>query len=365
MAKRSNGFILNLQETIKQNGRLLTAFGVVAIIVSGITLVEYPQNWWIALLAVTGFFAALFLFINARAVIKAVISMLATVVLAGIAFNLGSLIEPLGAGPFVWLFGHLIVFFLCLSVSYFLPSGQSRWTCITIAVVLYFSITWLLVGIMNTVLVPAAVTVLIAVALFALLYGFGFRSRFSSKLMPQNYTAPELTERVKKAAESAELKFIDRSDKEESSYIVWGDRAYVLYPVNMEQAFGSIGRKQQILSYNGRSVNAWLRFLSFTKNPYFKARGAETMLVLVDMNNANGKEARTIGVTMPDSKAVTAVGIIPGKLLKTDEPKALEKALLHLDRQFEDFVTDLTDKQKDALSKFGVSEKDNKLEASK
>lgn len=365
MAKRSNGFILNLKETVKANGRLLTIFGVVAIIVSGITLVEYPQNWWIALLAVTAFFGAVFLFINARAVIKMVLSALLTLVLAGIAFNLGALVEPMGSGAFVWLFGHLMVFFFSLSISYFIPSGQSRWTSTTLAVIAYFLITWILVGSTGMVLIPAAVDVLIALAVFVLLYAFGPKSLFSSKRMPQNFKAPELTGRVKQAAEYANLEFRDMSNKNESTYLVWGERAYMLYPVEMDQAFGFAGRRRPKLSYKGKSINAWLRYLSFTKNPYFKARGAETMLVLVDVNNANGKTAKTIGVSVPDSKAVTAVGIIPGKLLKTDEPKALQKALVSLDPQFEEFVVDLTDKQKDALSKFGVNEKDNKPEENK
>lgn len=357
MAKRENEFILNLKETLKANGRLLTIFGVAAIVISGITLVEYPQNWWIALLSVTGFFLALFLFINARAVIKMAITVLLTLVLAGIAFNLAALADPLGVGAFIWLFGHLIVFFLTLSLSYFLPSGQSRWTTIAVTEVIYFSGTWLLIALSQAVTASAAVAILISIGIFVLLYTFGSKSRFTGKKMPKTFDEPGLGDRIAKAAEYADLKVHKLESKEDSSYLVWNERAYILHPVAMEQAFGFVGKRKPKLSYQGKSINAWLRYLSFTKNPYFKSRGAETMLILVDVNNANGKESKTIGVTLPDSKALVPVGIIAGKLLKSDDEKALRKALLNLDVQFQEFVKDLTPKQKDALDKFGITEK--------
>lgn len=357
MAKRENEFILNLKETLKANGRLLTIFGVAAIVIGGVTLVQYPQNWWIALLAVTGFFAALFLFINARAVIKMAVTVLLTLVLAGISFNLGSLVDPLGVGAFIWLFGHIIVFFLTLSVSYFLPSGQSRWTTISLTEIIYFSGTWLLIALTETVTAPAAVDILIAVGVFVLIYTFGSKSRFAAKRMPKTFDEPGLQDRMVKAADYADLKIHKLEAKEDSSYLVWNERAYILHPVVMEQAFGFVGKRKPKLSYQGKSINAWLRYLSFTKNPYFKSRGAETMLVLIDVNNANGKEPKTIGVTLPDSKALVPVGIIAGKLLKSDDEKALQKALLNLDVQFQEFVKDLTPKQKDALDKFGITEK--------
>lgn len=357
MAKRENEFILNLKETLKANGRLLTIFGVAAIVIGGVTLVQYPQNWWIALLAVTGFFAALFLFINARAVIKMAVTVLLTLVLAGISFNLGSLVDPLGVGAFIWLFGHIIVFFLTLSVSYFLPSGQSRWTTISLTEIIYFSGTWLLIALTETVTAPAAVDILIAVGVFVLIYTFGSKSRFAAKRMPKTFDEPGLQDRMVKAADYADLKIHKLEAKEDSSYLVWNERAYILHPVVMEQAFGFVGKRKPKLSYQGKSINAWLRYLSFTKSPYFKSRGAETMLVLIDVNNANGKESKTIGVTLPDSKALIPVGIIAGKLLKSDDEKALQKALLNLDVQFQEFVKDLTPKQKEALDKFGITEK--------
>jgi len=355
MAVRSNEFVDSLVETLKANGRLLTIFAVSAIIIGGITLVEYPENWWISLAAVVGFFLVIFVFINARVLIKSIVATALTLVLAGVAFNLGAASEPYGPGAFVWLFGHFIVYFLSLALSYFLPSGQSRWTSIGLAVTLYFGLTWALAAELGTLVAPAAVSILIAVGFFVLIYLYGGQTRFSPKKMPEPFSSDNLTKNIEKSAEFSGFEVRPIVTKEDTSFLVWGERAYVLYPVKLEQALGIIGKKKSVrLSYKGKSINEWLRYLSFTKNPHFKARGAETMLVLLDMNNTNGKDFKVIGVSMPDTKAITPVGIMPGKLLLANEDAALKKALAHFDSFYQGYVTDLNEKQKVALTRFGA-----------
>lgn len=365
MAKQRNEFLDVVWDTMKENGKLLTVFACAAIIIGGITLIEAPQNWWIALLAVTGFFFVLFVFMNARVVLKAIATFLVTILLSAFAFNISIMSDLLASSAFIWFFGHYVTLFLCLTISYFLPSGQSRWTTLTFAVGIYFASVWGLVLIANNLTVASVVAVLVAVGVFVLLYLFGGKSRFASKIMPQPVIEnPELAAHIKTAAEHAGFNFRDVSTKEDSAYLVWDKRAYVLYPVKMDQAFGIIGkRKKTQLSYKGKPINAWLRFLSFTKNPYLKARGADTLLVLLDMNNKNGTDYKTIGVSMPDSRAVTPVGVMPARQLLASEDKVLRKALVRIDPNFKAFVTDLTDKQKASLAKIGVTKKDSKKDS--
>lgn len=356
MVKPRNEFMEAAREAVIENGKLLTIFACAAIVIGGITLIEAPENWWIALLAVTGFFFALFLFINARVVVKSIITIVATLVLSAFAFNIAVTFELLGTAAFIWFFGHYVTLFFCLSLSYFLPSGQSRWTSLTMTVGLYFASVWLATSLMGNLLLTSVVGILVSVGFFVLIYLFGGKSRFSEKAMPQGLLNLELTDHVRRAAEHAGLEFRDVSTKEENVYLVWGDRAYVLYPVKIEQAFGITGKKKKMqLSYKGKPINSWLRFTSFTKNPYLKARGADTMLVLLDMQNGNGNDFKTIGVSMPDSKAVTPVGVMPARQLLAREDKALKKGLVRLDPNYESFVRDLTEKQKAALAKIGVS----------
>jgi len=361
MAESRNSLLEVTWETLKENGRLLTVFAVAAIVIGGLTLVQSPENWWIALLAVTGFFFALFLFLNARVVVKSILSLVVTITLSAFAFNIAIVEEPFGSASILWFFGHFVVFFFGLSVSYFLPSGQSRWTTMGLSVFIYFAITWFLASITQTLFLPAILSTVIAGSVFVLMYLFGSKSRFSSKKMPQNGNTEALSSNIQKAAQFSDLNsHYFKSD--DPSYLVWNERAYVLYPVILDQAFGVIGKRNKAqLSYKGKAINSWLRFLSFTKNPYFKSRGAETMLILVDIKNANGNEFKTIGVSSPDSKAVIPVGVMPGRLLLANEDKALKKALARLDVTYQEYVTDLTEKQKVALSKLGETkqEKEN------
>lgn len=352
MAIKENNFKNALLEVLSENGRLLTIFAVSAILISGITLIRYPQNWWIAFLAVVGFFFAVFLFLNARVVVKSILSVALTVLLAGVAFNVGAQIEPSGSGAFVWLFGTFIVFFLSLALSYFLPSGQSRWTAVSFAVLVYFLLTWSFSAIFESLAISAAVSILIAVSAFVLFYLYGGASRVSFKKMPQHVHSEELTSAIERAAEHSGFELRKFSSKNETTFLVWKDRAYLLYPVQLNQAFGVIGKKKNIrLSYQGKSINSWLRWLSFMKSSSLRSRGAETMLILLDMTNANGNETKFIGVASPDSKAVLPVGIRPSKLLLSKNKSYLKKAFENLDLLSEDYITDLTEKQKASLFK--------------
>lgn len=356
MAKKNTGFLFTLRETLVNNGRVLTPLAALAIIVGGIALVESPEKWWITLIAFASFFVIVFFFINARALVKSILAIGVTLLLAGFAFTIGSAVEPLGAGAFVWFFGHLLVFSAALSVSYFIPSGQSRWTTIGLAVLTYFFLTWGLAILMNTLLLPALLGIGVSFGAFMLMYAFGSKSRFNEKKMPEPYEHDKLEENLKRAAEAAGLNFRAVHKKKETSYVLWGERGYVLYPVNLQSGFHLSGKRKMRLAYNDKDINPWLRQLSFTKIPFFKSRGADLMLILLDVHGRNGSEAKTIGVTLPDSKAVTPVGVFPAKALKSKNEAEVKTAFMKLDNNYKQYVDQLTTKQLESLDGFGASD---------
>lgn len=357
MAKKNTGFLFTLRETLVNNGRVLTPLAAIAIIVGGIALVESPEKWWITLIAFASFFVIVFFFINARALVKSILAIGVTILLAGFAFTIGSAVEPLGSGAFVWFFGHLLVFSAALSVSYFIPSGQSRWTTIGLSVLLYFFLTWGLAILMNALLLPALLSILVSLGAFMLMYTFGSKSRFNEKKMPKAYESESLESNLSMAAEAAGLEFRAVRKKKEVSYVLWGERGYVLYPVDLQSGFHLTGKRNNVrLAYNDKDINPWLRQLSFTKIPYFKSRGADLMLVLLDVNGRNGSTGKTIGVTLPDSKAVTPVGVFPAKALKSKNEAEVKTALLKFDNTYKEYVDQLTEKQLESLSDFGASD---------
>lgn len=358
MSIKQSKFRVMLSEVFQANGLLITIFACVAIVFGGFTLIESPERWWIAVLLVAGVFASIFLLINAAIVIKVILSLVALTLSAAFAFQTGATLEPSTSGAFVWLFGTVIVYFGSLAISYLVPSGQSRWSILILTQFGYFVGVFVLAMAGLSLAWTAAAGIVTAFVFYGVVYRFGSRSRTAETNMPQNVISDTLDYSIPKAAEFAGLKSRPFAKSDKKAFIVWGDRAYLIYPVKLDQALGMIGRKHIQLSYLSKSVNPWLRYLNFTLIPRRKARGADILLVLADTSNANGGEAKTIGVSIPDSKAVVPVGIIPGKLLLSRDEPALRKALSQLDPAFADFADDLSEKQKQALEDFGDAKDD-------
>lgn len=342
-----------MSEVFQTNGLLITIFTCAAIVLSGFTLIEAPERWWIVLLLVAGVFIGVFLLINAAIVIKVLASLAVLVFTTAFSFQIGATIDPNGSGAFIWLFCTLIVYFGSLSVSYLVASGQSRWSVLILTEFAYFVSVLLIAGAGLSLAWTAGAAAVTAIVFYFVVYRFGARSRTVAEAMPQHVRSEALESGVQKAAKLAGLQARPVTHLDDEMHLVWSDRAYLLYPVKLDQALGIIGKKRVELSYKGKSINPWLRSLNFTHIPRRKARGADMLLVLVDVDNRNGAEAKTIGVSIPDSKAQVPVGIMPGKLLSSTDEPALKKALQRLDSSFMEFVDDLTPKQKQALEDFG------------
>jgi Ca2+/Na+ antiporter len=353
MSSKQSKLRVMLSEVFQANGLLITIFTCVAIVFGGFTLIESPERWWVAVVLVGAVFAAIFLLINATIVIKVLLSLAVLLLTAAFAFQGGATLDPNDSGAFIWLFGTFVVYFGSLAISYLISSGQSRWSILILTEFAYFVGVFVLTMLGLSLTWTAAAGILTAFVFFGLVYRFGSRSRTAEDDMPQNVVSEVLDYSLPRAAAFAGLKTRRLADGDKKAFIVWSDRAYLIYPVKLEQALGSIGRKKVQLSYKGKSVNPWLRHLNFTLIPHRKSRGADIMLVLADTSNANGTEAKTIGVSVPDSKAVVPVGIIPGKLLLSRDEPALKKALMQLEPNFADFTDALSEKQKQALEDFG------------
>ena len=355
MSKQTSSLKQQLIDTVQTNGTLVTAFAALAIFIGGIAIIENPANWWIALLSIAGAFIGVFVLINAVAVIKFAITTLVLIMTSAFAFQSGVLIDSSGPGAFFWMGGTWLLFFASLSVSYFIPSSSSRWNLLTFILIAYFVMVFTLsAGLSLSAVALASIPTLTLV--YALLYRFGVKSIVKEQAMPQNFKDSKLAEAVASAAAYQELEARPHNAKHKETFIVWSDKAYLLYPVSMEQAFGMGGtKKRQQLFYKGKPINNWLRSIAFSLAPTQKARGASIMLVLLDMKNANGKDPKVLGVTMPDSKAVVPVGVFPGKLLTTLDEAALKAALSGFEEAFSEFNDPLKPKQITALSEFGAA----------
>jgi hypothetical protein len=354
--RRTPEFVESLLDTLKQNGGMFTIFAVVLITISGITLVENPSNWWVTVASLFAFFVTIFLYMNARVFIKVGVASIATILFSSFAFKVGSYADPNGTGGLVWMCAVLFLFFACLAFSYLVSSGRSRWGSLIGTQIISFGATYITSVAFENVLLGTLIGLTIGLIQFFVVYKLSGASRFSKKGMPVNsLTEDFITSAAMAADENAMDSFVIAGRKPETgSVVIWREKAYLLHPVVMDRAFTAVGRKADRLGYNRKNVNPWLINVSFQETPVWKSRGASIMTILVDLKNANGSIPRVIGVSLPDTKRKLPIGILPGKLLQTSNPDKLRKAFEILEDEFGDFTKSITEKQKSALSRFGV-----------
>lgn len=362
--KVRSDFLDLFKEVIDTNATLFTVATVALVIFTGVTLVDNPSNWWMPAIGIVALFLLIFIFMNARVVLKVALTVVTTIILAAAAFRVGGLIEPLGAGAFVWMLSILAILFVSLSLSYVIPTGQSKWGTLFVTQIIAFAATYVFSMASGSVGPSAAIGAALGVTIFALLLMFGGKSRYSKKKMPESTIDENLANRIIKAGELSGFEGRYSQRKKGGSVILWSnngpdedgkpiDRAYLIHPITMDAAFSNIAKKGTRLGYSGKNINAWLISLVYREIPYWKSRNADIFPILLDLNNRNGRDSNVIGVGLPDTKSKLGVGVYPGKLLKSDDEEALSKAFTKLEASFSEYISPITEKQKKALEGFG------------
>lgn len=336
-----------------RHGGIFTAFAVVFILLSGITLINNPANWWMIALVVVALFFTIFLFLNARVIIKSTIAIVMTIMLSSFGFSIGAMADPYSQGAIVWSMATLFMFFAGLSLSYLIPSGRSRWGSVMVAQILFFTVTATGSIATGDVMISVVFGVIFGLIGFSVLHFLTGASRSQREHMPLNVVNDRIREKLAEGAEKAGFDVVDLSDPEtdRGALLVWREQAYLLYPVEMEQSFSIIGRRKKTqLGYKKRAVNPWLLHVAFKETPAWRARGADIMTVLIDIHGNNGGDAKVIGAALPDTKKVLPVGVLPGRILKNNDAPP-EKLFDNLNQEFHEFVEPLTDKQRTALDR--------------
>lgn len=346
-------------EAIKRHGTWFTISMVVLVLVFGITVVNDPSKWWVGLAVAAGISLFIFTAANGRVVLKAIGSLFVLALSIAGATSMGSLVATVPLFGLTWPVYQLSTYLLALAVSYVVYSGRGRWTYLGLMAVAQFLITALLLVINTDPHIAALLAAFVSVVGFFLAYFFNGRTRVS-KHMPVSAFSTEFAEAVIRGAEKLDLnlRFIPGRRNIDSHILVYGDEALILYPVELDQAFGAIGRRAQKLGYKSRDINPWLLRLSFFSSPSWKSRGASPSLVLVDVNRKNGGEGRIIGVSLPDSKRKAVVGIQPAPPSRKDRDSYGEKLIRNAQELMGEHSDELTPRQKEALAKVGLGKED-------
>lgn len=351
-------FMESLIEVFQKNGRILTIAAIAVVLVGGISIIENRDSWWVLVVGILGITITTLLFMNARIFIKIAIVSLINLFMGTTAFQIGSFVDNLGTGGLVWMASTFFTFFALLAYSYATISAKSRWNALGISTVLGFIMTYVFsIGGLNTT-IASLVGIIVSSISFFILYKTGKKNSFKKSEMPENLLNSK-TERTiidlftKSGWNATSLK---DKDLDEGTILVWEEKGYILYPISMEESFTSIETKRSsTLSYQDNNINPWLLDLVFSKIPVWKARNAHLNLVLLDLNNRNGKKARVIGVNIPDSSKKIPVGIIPAKSLLSGNLNEADNIITMLDSEMSVHTRDLSTKQKEALSQIGVA----------
>lgn len=344
--------VSTVKRAIMQHGGLFTMFAVVFILFTGITLFNNPGNWWIIALIVIGLFSLIFLFMNARVVIKSTLSIVLTIMLGGFGFSFAALADPTSSSALSWPMATLFLFFASLAASYALPSGRSRWGSIMVAqFAMFFTGMITTMATINATLGVIVGTFLGSV-IFGFLHFFTSASRAKREHMPLNVIDDDLRRKLVEGATKTGYEFVDLSDHEtdRGGFLVWKDRAYLLYPIKMSQPLSVVGRRKPKLGYKARSINPWLLNVAFKETPVWRARGADIMVVLVDTHGHGGGDTDVLGADLPDTKKQMAIGLTPGRSL-TDTSGKPETLYQTIEQHFAPWVGQLSKKQRTALQK--------------
>lgn len=349
----------SLIEAIKEHGTWFTISAVGFILIFGLVLINDPSKWWTGLAAAAGLSALLFAAANGRVVLKAIGSLFVLALTMTGATMVGSLVATVPLYGLSWPIYQLAAYLCALAFSYVVYSGRGRWTYLGLMSVSQFILTAFLVIINADPHLSILVASVISLGGFIAAYLFNGKTRVSH-VMPESGFTKELAEAVFKSAENKNLsvRIVPAKGSIDSHFIIYGDKAIAIYPINMQQALGSVGKRRVQLSYMGKSINPWLLRLAFLTSPSWKAKGASPALVLADIKRKNGAEAKVIGVSLPDSKRKAVVGIMPAPALRMDRPSYGDKLIADAFDLMSPYAAILSDKQKEALGKVGFAKED-------
>lgn len=335
-----------------RNAGVLTIIAVVAILISGLTA-AVGGMWYVPLLIGLVAIFCITVFNGAPVVAKVVVAFVLLCFASGISYQLGLFINPSDLTSMYWFLSYWIFALFCIGISYISVRANSRWGALIGSTCVAWFVSYM-VGFAFLSSTAGALSVFVMGTLvFFLMYMFSRNALINEKKLPSNIMTDSMVENLLEQADQNEWDIRAISGKNDTGhFLAWKDRGYVLLPVYMEQAFTSVVTrrgKYNGYGYKGTPIGPWLSQKSFSLSPVWKSRGADMMLVLLDIKN-NIDKPMVINVSLPDSHNLIPVGVIPAGSLLGQKGTVIDK----LDKNFAKFFAkDLKDRQKQALAGIG------------
>lgn len=356
----------NILNYFRERQTLLTVFAIAIILIGGVQIIDNPESWWVPPAFIGGGLILVLIFMHAIVIIKSGLAIFIALLSFYVSMLQGDIIDyELGFGGLIASTAVLCLFFLCLGLSYLIPSTKSRWTTLTLTLIIHQVFEYTLIMGLLDLYWGVGLAFGLSILFFFFYYSLKSWRAYRSDKMPDNIASDILTRNVRNTFVEAGWEFQDlRRKGNKGGYLVWKNKAFFLWPVRMTQDFQEW--KKSDLCYNEKSINPWLASIAEREVPSFKTRNADVMPVLLDINNANGSVGKVIGVSTPETKSKTPFGIFPTRELNSSRRKK-GHIITNFEKRLDDdaFTLSLSDKQKRALSKLRRKKAENQQDDDK
>lgn len=338
-----------LSSFVQRNANVITVIVTVGIILIGGSFASGSGAWLYTMGAVGAIGLLVLIYLNFKSVIKAALAIFVLLYTMSTMIRFSVILSDEKLLAYATL-QQLCLFLLLLLFSYFISGIRSRWTAVGLATLVNFSIILQY----NTALGFASGAAIGSIVFF--LHFKYLKNPFSLR-----NSTPELVDNENIDKRIHEIALLEGWNVKKRTkrlfrrkyvpdYLVWNDtNAFLLIPIRLNEELKAIeGRRGAKLTYMGNPVNKWLVGLTGPRIPLWTARYASVMVVLLDTDNTNGTEAKTIGVSLPDTMRKLPVGIYPAKKMFGSAKKV--KTLSHLSEVYGPFTKSLSTKQYKALN---------------
>lgn len=348
--------VASLNTLIYRNSTLLTVLSSTFIIFTGLVAINDPSKIYIPIIIGLVAITATLLFSGARSTLKAILSFVLLLFVAGLSFSFSYYMSMTSSFSGIFFLAVFFAYFLWLSLSYISVRGKSRWGALNLSLVVGAFASYVLGVTFLSSLVGAGVF-LLAFSLTFFLYYYAFsRGSSHSKKMPRILIDEKgikaLIEQAKISGYKASYFRKGRKSLNQGSFIATnGDYAYTLVPIYLEAPLKVtvFSKKRLSLTYQGMSIDNFIIDTFYRFAPLSRLKGADLTLVFLDLKQTNGKEARVIATPLPDSKKKIISVIMPASSITEDYSEEDSDIFSNLNKDVESISVRLSEKQRVAL----------------
>lgn len=338
---------------------VITGIAAVAILLGGTAIIADPSQWWVVLSVAAAVVILVVIAKYGRWILKTGFSLILLCVSVALSYSIG-IVFPDPIFVYGWVLSIALMFLCITGFSFLMYSGNSRWTGISLALIVQFFAVFLSLA---TLVIPPRVSILIGFALgvvaFIAFFKGGFRTRVKRSAMPQGAVFSD--KEAQNFAQSLEgqwnVRYVPKTRRLGGYYVVWDDiHAFTVYPIVMTRKFGHSLTGD--LMFNEEKIAPWLLRLYHKTNIAWKTRGADTVAVLLDVKQGNGSQVKYIGVPLPDSNKSGLVAIAPGLSAFNKKSSQVSSVFNTISTDLADTLRPLSEKQKSRLEKTGIDVKE-------